>query len=122
VNNSGVDVCAISYGRQDRLIAGEVGFEQLYLEHQQELKAIGKRPDLLLFRNNDRPKESLNGKNAHDLIGVANKAVAAFEVRSSQQTCKRLLRGQRQQDGRNSVNLSLPCRLRIALQHHQLSG
>jgi len=86
VNNAGLEACAISYGRQDRLIAGEPGFEELYLEHQKELKAIGKRPDLLLYRNADRPKESFNGKSANNLIEVAKKAVAALEVRSSQQT------------------------------------
>jgi len=86
VNNAGLDVCAISYGRRDRLIAGEPGFEKLYLEHQNELKAIGKRPDLLLYRKHENPLESFEGKSANDLIGIAKKAVAALEVRSSQQT------------------------------------
>jgi len=61
------------------------------LEHQRELKAIGKRPDLLLYRKSEMPHESFEGKNANDLINIAKKAVAALEVRSSQQT----LNGQR---------------------------
>ncbi len=86
VNKSGLDVCAVSYGRQDRLIAGEDGFVKLYLEHQQELKGIGKRPDLLVFRKPEMPQGSFEGESANDLISIAKKAVAALEVRSSQQT------------------------------------
>lgn len=86
VNETGLDVCAVSYGRRDRLIAGEPGFPELYSAHQSELKAIGKRPDLLLYRKHESPNESFEGRDANSLIESAKKALLAFEVRSSQQT------------------------------------
>ena len=49
VNGAGLDVRAVSYGRKDDLIAGESGYKELFDTHQKELKALGKRPDLLLF-------------------------------------------------------------------------
>lgn len=86
VNKAGLDVCAVSYGRRDRLIAGEPGFPELYSAHQSELKAIGKRLDLLIYRKDEAPSESFEGRDANDLIETVKKALLALEVRSSQQT------------------------------------
>ncbi len=55
VNATRLDIAAVHYGRRDKLIAGEKGFDKLYLEHMQELKALGKRPDILIYRKNDAP-------------------------------------------------------------------
>lgn len=85
INKSDLSLSAVRYGRTDNLIAGENGFDELFLEHHAELKELGKRPDLLIYRVKDTPTESFKDKKANDLIEFAKKAVAGFEVRSSQQ-------------------------------------
>jgi hypothetical protein len=85
INATEAGVKAVHYGRQDKLIAGQAGFDALYQEHHAELKAIGKRPDLLIFNDDTSPAESLVGRNAQDLTDIAKRAKAGFEVRSSQQ-------------------------------------
>ena len=68
------------YGRDDSLSAGDPGFEDFYNDYQSELNAIGKEPDLLIFRRGD----ILDGQefDLHD-EDVVRKAIAAIEVRSS---------------------------------------
>jgi hypothetical protein len=44
---------AVQYGRSDDIVAGEEGFETFYTAYQDELECVGKRPDLLLFRQED---------------------------------------------------------------------
>ena len=66
------------YGRADSLAAGDSGFAEFYSKYQDELNNIGKKPDLLIFRRSDAPKEKL------DLDDISiSQAVAAIEVRSS---------------------------------------
>ncbi len=88
VNEAALGVEAVRYGRADRLIAGEEGADKLFREHHAELKKIGKRPDLLIYKCDAVPKEDLAGKSAVDLTALAKQADAGFEVRSSQQAMK----------------------------------
>jgi hypothetical protein len=85
VNRTHLGITAVHYGRRDKLIAGEKSFDELYLEHMEELKALGKRPDILLYRANEAPRDRLEGTKAADLVELARGAIAGFEVRSSQQ-------------------------------------
>lgn len=62
VNATRLAVSAVHYGRRDKLIAGEKGFDELYLQHTQELKALGKRPDVLIYRKNETPARKLRGQ------------------------------------------------------------
>jgi type II restriction enzyme len=49
------------------------------MEYQSELNAIGKRPDILIFKVRDFPDGSIDIKNDQHI----RQAVAAIEVRSS---------------------------------------
>ena len=55
VNTHSTEYCAVQYGRSDNLAAGDPGFAKFYLEYQDELNNIGKKPDLLIFRRSDAP-------------------------------------------------------------------
>jgi hypothetical protein len=88
VNEAAIGFKAVQYGRTDRLLAGEKGSDLLFREHHAELKTMGKRPDLLLYTSAAAPVESFAGKKAADLTPLAKKAIAAFEVRASQQAIK----------------------------------
>ena len=78
INENSEELCAVMYGHSGSLATGDEGFDEFYLDYQAELNAIGKRPDLLIFRRSD-VNEAL------DLTEPANvgKALAAIEVRSS---------------------------------------
>ncbi|MGB1205091.1 MAG: AccI family restriction endonuclease [Chitinophagales bacterium] len=77
---------AVRYGKSDDLIAGDAGFDVFYNEFQDELDTIGKRPDLLIFKEDDF-NQALGydiSKLAHSSIdNYVKKAVAGLEIRSS---------------------------------------
>lgn len=79
INEFSIDYFAIKYGRSDSLAAGEEGFSEFYQEYQEELNAIGKRPDLLIFKVSDFPNKNVDIENDEHI----RRAVAALEVRSS---------------------------------------
>jgi len=79
---------AVKYGRSEDLVAGEPGFDEYYRRYQEELREIGKRPDVLVFQRpaflaefgqiadiSTLPRERLD-------LWVA-RAIWAIEVRSS---------------------------------------
>jgi hypothetical protein len=85
------------YGRSENLVAGEPGFTEFYTNYVRELRTLGKRPDILIFRG-DGPDEALFETAESDAaVSAARRACAAFEVRSSQQSL---------QDGRDAAALS----------------
>lgn len=53
INQHSPEYRALKYGRDDTLAAGDPGFADFYAADQEELNAIGKRPDLLVFRRSD---------------------------------------------------------------------
>lgn len=78
INEHSERYCAIRYGTQENLAAGDPGFEEYFENYIIELNAIGKKPDLLLFNKKDIDVSS--DLTDDDLI---RKAIAAIEVRSS---------------------------------------
>jgi hypothetical protein len=79
VNEYSGDYFAVKYGRSESIAAGDDGFADFYMEYQSELNAIGKRPDILIFKVRDFPDGSIDIKNDQHI----RQAVAAIEVRSS---------------------------------------
>jgi len=79
-------IVPVRYGKTDKIIAGEPGFKEFYNKYQDELDELGKRPDLLIFREGDYdPKWTydITSLDTEKLDMVIPKAVAAFEIRSS---------------------------------------
>lgn len=78
---------AISYGRIDNLVAGDLGFKEHFEKYQKELTEIGKCPDLLVFKEEDFldiiQKEISSAKPRKDIIETTKKALAGIEARSS---------------------------------------
>lgn len=86
VNDNSRNYIAVKYGKSDDLIAGDSGFSDFFQEFQNELDTIGKRPDLLIFKQEDY-REDLGLDISHipheDIVGYVKKAIAGIEVRSS---------------------------------------
>lgn len=79
INELSGDYFAVEYGRSESIAAGEEGFADFYREYQEELNAIGKRPDVLIFKVSDFYNKIVDIENDEHV----RKAVAALEVRSS---------------------------------------
>ena len=79
INEFSEDFFAVKYGRDDSIAAGDDGFSEFYKEYQEELNAIGKRPDLLIFKIEDFPQKEVDIEDDDQVM----KAIAAIEVRSS---------------------------------------
>ncbi len=79
INEYSKEYFAVEYGRSESIAAGDDGFADFYLEYQNELNAIGKRPDVLIFKVSDFPTRSIDIENDEHI----RRAVAALEVRSS---------------------------------------
>ncbi len=86
INETFQGFVAVRYGKSDDLVAGEKGFDTFYNEFQDELDTIGKRPDLLVFKEADFRKDlgydvsKLEHSSIEDYIRLA---VAGLEIRSS---------------------------------------
>jgi type II restriction enzyme len=80
INKNSDEYVAVQYGRSDSLAAGDEGFEKFYMQYQEELNTIGKRPDLLIFRKSEIGSPANIDIDDEDLVG---RALAAIEVRSS---------------------------------------
>lgn len=86
INETSKNFVAVKYGKTDDLIAGDDGFDNFYQDFQSELDAIGKRPDVLIFKTSDFEKNFGHdiSQIPHDKItDYVKKAVAGIEVRSS---------------------------------------
>src|SRR6266540_976941 len=84
--NSLDEYVALKYGRSDDIVAGETGFPAFYGDYQDELDAVGKRPDILLFRRNDWNPDwgtNISNKTRGELNDIVPHALAGLEVRSS---------------------------------------
>ncbi len=86
INETFDGLVAVRYGKSDDLVAGEKGFDTFYNDFQDELDTIGKRPDLLVFKEEDF-REDLGydiSKLEHASIAdYVTLAIAGLEVRSS---------------------------------------
>lgn len=85
INSASIGYVAVQYGKSDSISAGDSGFAEFYKTYQDELNSIGKRPDILLFREEDAPKCEQETANPD----CVRRAVAAIEVRSSSFLCKK---------------------------------
>jgi hypothetical protein len=79
INEFSDEYFATKYGRSDSIAAGDAGFAEFYKAYQDELNTIGKRPDLLIFKNSDFPRKQIDIENDEHV----KRAVAALEIRSS---------------------------------------
>jgi hypothetical protein len=79
INEYSEDYFAVEYGRSESIAAGDDGFANFYMEYQNELNAIGKRPDILIFKVSDFLDRNIDIENDEHI----RRAVAALEVRSS---------------------------------------
>lgn len=79
INEFSDEYFAKEYGRSESIAAGDKGFADFYMEYQNELNTIGKRPDLLIFKLVDFPDKNVDIENDDHI----KKAIAALEVRSS---------------------------------------
>ena len=80
INEHSGEYRALKYGRDDSLDAGDPGFHDFYLAYQDELNDIGKKPDILIFRQADFPTDGEFDSGDDEAI---RSAIAAIEVRSS---------------------------------------
>jgi type II restriction enzyme len=77
---------AVQYGKSDDIVAGEEGFKKFYEAYQDELNNIGKRPDILLFRQADYDPNwhyDISRFSQEELTDIIPNAIAGIEVRSS---------------------------------------
>ena len=86
INDNSENIVAVRYGKSDDLVAGDDGFEKFFNDYQAELDAIGKRPDILLFKKEDFDKSlgyDISLKSSDEIGAYVAKAIAGIEVRSS---------------------------------------
>lgn len=86
INDNSENIVAVRYGKSDNLVAGDEGFENFFNDYQAELDAIGKRPDILLFKKGDFDKSlgyDISSKPSNEIGDYVAKAIAGIEVRSS---------------------------------------
>lgn len=77
INENSPDFFAVPYGRADSLAAGDDGFTEFYLQYQEELNQIGKKPDLLIFKRAEFPNIASIDLDEDETV---SRAVAAIEV------------------------------------------
>lgn len=86
INDNSENIVAVRYGKSDDLVAGDDGFEKFFNAYQAELDAIGKRPDILLFKKEDFNESlgyDISSKSSDEIGDYVAKAIAGIEVRSS---------------------------------------
>ena len=75
----------VKYGDSDATAAGEEGFKEQYLKAKEDTRIYGKRPDLLLFKDNISVKSDITDLPREVADEFARKAELGIEVRSSKQ-------------------------------------
>lgn len=86
INETSKNHVAVRYGKSDDLIAGDPGFKTFFKEFQEELDAIGKRPDLLIFNKADFDEKlgyDISKLPHQEITEYVKKAVSGLEIRSS---------------------------------------
>jgi type II restriction enzyme len=86
INTTSKNYVAVKYGKSDDLVAGEDGFDKFFQDFQSELDTIGKRPDILIFNQNDFDKDlgyNISKIEHNQIESYVKKAISAIEVRSS---------------------------------------
>jgi len=86
INENSKNYIAVRYGKSDDLVAGEDGFDEFFIQFQEELDTIGKRPDILLFKKEDydsKKGQDISHLPHNEITQYVQKAIAGIEVRSS---------------------------------------
>jgi type II restriction enzyme len=86
INEASKNHIAIKYGKSDDRVAGDEGFDEFYLNFQDELDTIGKRPDILIFKKSDYKSEfgtDISQKSHNEIADYVKKSIAGIEIRSS---------------------------------------
>ena len=86
INETSRNYVAVRYGKSDDLIAGDDGFKDFFQSFQDELDTIGKRPDLLIFKNSDFDSElgfDISKFSHNRITDYVKKSIAGLEIRSS---------------------------------------
>ncbi|RPH28696.1 MAG: AccI family restriction endonuclease [Bacteroidales bacterium] len=86
INTKLSNYVAVQYGKSENIVAGESGFEEFYENYQDELNAIGKRPDILLYSKDIYLEEwgnNISNFPPEILNKIVPLAAAGIEVRSS---------------------------------------
>ncbi|CAA0243171.1 restriction endonuclease [Tenacibaculum maritimum] len=86
INETSDNYVAVRYGKSDDLIAGDNGFDEFYIDFQNELDTIGKRPDLLVFKKADFDTElgfDISKLEHSSITDYVKKSIADLEIRSS---------------------------------------
>lgn len=86
INEASKNYVAVRYGKSDDIVAGEEGFDNFYIDFQDELDTIGKMPDLLIFRKDDFDKmlgDDISRISHSKVTNYVKKAIAGLEIRSS---------------------------------------
>jgi hypothetical protein len=73
----------VKYGKSDDLMAGDPEFPKFYDDYQKELDTIGKRPDLLIFKENKCALDDISGSSFEEHAKIVPLAIMGWEVRSS---------------------------------------
>lgn len=71
------------YGESGTKIAGESGFREFYTKYRDELRTIGKRPDVLITHKGTLPSNDISAMDRKTQDLYVKHAVAGIEVRSS---------------------------------------
>ena len=85
INQHSKRFVAVMYGKNDNIVAGEENFTEFYEAYQEELDAVGKRPDILIFDRKDFPFSNTYDISdwGEELEEIVPKAKCGIEVRSS---------------------------------------
>lgn len=86
LNNTLAGYRTVKYGNSDQIIAGDPKFPAFYANYQDELASTGKRPDLLIFTEenyNADWEDNISAFPLEQLREITPKAHAGIEVRSS---------------------------------------
>lgn len=78
---------AIKYGAGGNLVAGDQGFKQMFQDYHKEIITVGKRPDLLIFKEKTASTlnltDDISEVEPDQLVEITKKALVGLEVRSS---------------------------------------
>ncbi|HVW98650.1 MAG TPA: AccI family restriction endonuclease [Mucilaginibacter sp.] len=86
INDSNLNFCAVKYGKSEKRVTGEEGFEDFFMEYQFELDTIGKRPDILIFDRKNYNADwnyDISNFSLSELTNIVPLAKVGVEIRSS---------------------------------------
>ena len=82
----------VHYGDSDRMAAGEAGFKDFYLSRLEDVRVHGKRPDLLVTKQNSGLLRDVSYQKTADILPLVRCANLSIEVRSSKFEALRYMR------------------------------